>query len=247
MRIICSRLVSINHPNGFVIGNHAHDSNEFVYCLEGNGSVTIDNKRYRFTTGDYYITAKGMVHSETDKESSRIMYFRFDAPKELVRDGVYTDYDGSVLVLLKRVQREMKLADGCSEEMAGYFIKGILTEAARSEKYSENHLDILSIQRYIDENIEQNVDFKELAAKLNYSIDRFRHIFKEHTGISPHRYLIRGRVEKAKLLLKVNPGSSLTEICYSCGFASSSHFTKVFRANVGMTPSQFAKLQKKEQ
>ncbi len=245
MKIICKKLVSINHPNGFCIEQHTHPWHEFVYCLEGKGRVTIADKKSEFSTGSYYITRKETVHSEIDERGNRIIHFCFDAPDDIVREGVYADYDGSVLSLLKRLQRETRREDTYSDEMSECFIKGILIEALRSANSPKGRNDMLSLLQYVDENIEQDIDFKKLAAKQHYSFDHFRHVFKEHTGMSPHRYLIKGRIDKACFLLKINPDASLSEISYNCGFASSSHFTKAFRANKGMTPSQYASLQKK--
>lgn len=239
--IECKEIVLINHPNGFSIDTHTHSRHELVYCLDGRGSVCIEGRRYEFSTGDYYIVHRGTPHSERDETDTRIIYFCFDAPNTYTPWGVYTDYDGSVISLVKKLQREMKLLDSYAKEMAECFVRTILTEVRRTAEGVRINDGMASLLQYIDENIEQDIDFKLLAQKQHYSFDHFRHVFKEYTGMSPHRYLVKGRLEKACFLLKMNPKASMSEISYNCGFASSSHFTKAFRANIGMTPSEYAK------
>lgn len=62
-------------------------------------------------------------------------------------------------------------------------------------------------------------------------------IFKELTDKSPHQYLIEVRLSKAaEQLLE---GLSITEVCYACGFANPSHFTRLFQRTFGTSPRNF--------
>lgn len=238
--IECKKIVSINHPDSFSTDTHTHSLHEMVYCLDGSAWVCIEGKKYEFSAGDYYIVHRGTPHSEKAERDTRIIYFSFNAPDTYTPWGVYTDHDGSVITLVKKLQIEMKLFDSYAKDMAQCFVKAILTQARRTAEGIRINDGMVSVLQYIDENIEQDIDFKLLAQKQHYSFDHFRHVFKEYTGMSPHRYLVKGRLEKACFLLKMNPKISLSELSYNCGFASSSHFTKAFRANMGMSPSQYA-------
>jgi AraC-like DNA-binding protein len=64
--------------------------------------------------------------------------------------------------------------------------------------------------------------------------------FKELTGYTPHQYVLRMRVEKAKELL-LSSSSSITDIAYQLRFESSSHLTKWFKRQMDTTPSDFRK------
>ena len=66
----------------------------------------------------------------------------------------------------------------------------------------------------------------------------FSKAFKETLGIAPHQWLIRRRIEVAKALLK-SPSLSLARVALECGFADQSHFQRVFKAHVGVTPGQY--------
>ncbi len=241
MKASCKKLYSIIHPNGFAIMRHSHADHELVYCIEGKGTAVIGDCKYNFSTGNYYITRRGSCHTEQDDSTTRIIYFYFDAPSELVRDGMYTDFDGAVLSSVKHLQKELELDEPYRDEMVGSLIIRMLIKSLRSVDFKRTNEGIQQAVRYIDENLQQNIDFRALAHRHHYSFDRFRHVFKEHTGLSPHQYVIKGRIDRARFLLELNPDTSLTEVSYNCGFSSSSHFTKAFRSKVGMTPSEYAK------
>ncbi len=75
----------------------------------------------------------------------------------------------------------------------------------------------------------------EAAQQCGLSVSHFARAFKETTGLPPHRWLIRRRVEVAEALLR-NSRMSLTEVALTCGFADQSHFTRVFSRVVGISP-----------
>jgi AraC-like DNA-binding protein len=79
------------------------------------------------------------------------------------------------------------------------------------------------------------VSLKEVAQQCGLSVSHFARAFRETTGLAPHQWLIRRRVEVAKALLR-NPNMLLTEVALMCGFADQSHFTRVFSRIVGISP-----------
>ncbi len=240
------QIFSVVHPAEHTIAEHTHKYHELVYCLEGKGNVFIDSKRHKFHTGTYYITHRATPHSEKSNECSRIIYFYFDAPKETVTEGAYTDYNGRIRSTVKKLYEESMKNLVHKEKMCSALLTEILIEAGRAAAYPGNEESIYSVLQYIDENIDREIDLKQLAARHGYSYDRFRHIFKEHTGVSPHQYIINARIEKVKFLMTINPNASLTELAYGCGFTSSSQFSNIFRAKEGMTPTEYIKLKSAE-
>ncbi|HLZ65742.1 MAG TPA: AraC family transcriptional regulator [Aliidongia sp.] len=74
----------------------------------------------------------------------------------------------------------------------------------------------------------------EVAAVCNLSQSHFIRAFRNATGDTPHRWLRRYRVDRAKRLLE-GP-LSIAEIALECGFSDQSHLTRVFAAVVGMPP-----------
>lgn len=96
------------------------------------------------------------------------------------------------------------------------------------------------ILEYFQVNLDRNISLAELAEILRLSPCHFAHLFKNSTGISPHQYLIRCRVERAKQLLTLD-GLSIAAVAQTLGFASQGHFTYHFKRLVGMTPKVFSR------
>jgi len=235
------QIISIAHPNGFSGREHIHAQHEMVYCFEGSGNVSIRGQQSNFSTGSYYLTRGKTPHAEKDDSACRIIYFLFDAPEEQICEGAYTDYSGNVGSLVKRLYEEAGEELVQKEKMIELLISQLLIEARRASHHSAEQQDFSRILQYVNENLEQALDFKQMATQYHYSYDRFRHIFKERAGCSPHQYVLRQRVERAKFLLSLKANDSLTKIAFDCGFVSSSQFSNVFFAKTGMTPTQYKK------
>ena len=62
-------------------------------------------------------------------------------------------------------------------------------------------------------------------------------VFRASTGLSPHQYMIRRRVGRARLLLATTD-RSLTSIAHDVGFASGSHLATHVRRLLGVSPSR---------
>ena len=64
----------------------------------------------------------------------------------------------------------------------------------------------------------------------------FARVFRELIGMPPHKYLVRIRLQHARVLLE--SGMSVTDVCYAIGFNNLSHFIRTFRAYYGSVPSK---------
>ena len=91
---------------------------------------------------------------------------------------------------------------------------------------------------FIQENLGKNISLADLSAGVQMSKYHFCHLFKRSTGLSPHQYVKRERVQRARQLLAEHR-LSLVEIANELGFSDQSHFTRTFHTVVGVTPSQY--------
>jgi AraC family transcriptional regulator len=91
------------------------------------------------------------------------------------------------------------------------------------------------VRGVIEANLDGEVPLGMLAAECGLSVSHFSRAFRQSIGTSPHRWLLRRRVELAQERLR-DPKLSLSEVALSCGFADQSHFTRVFTSLSGMSP-----------
>jgi AraC family transcriptional regulator len=79
---------------------------------------------------------------------------------------------------------------------------------------------------------------EEMAAQAGVTPSHFCRIFRKATGVSPHQYVMKARLDRAQQLL-AQSDAPLSSIADALGFTSQSHFTRAFRQFTGETPSDF--------
>lgn len=103
-------------------------------------------------------------------------------------------------------------------------------------------LDISALRRiedFINANLSESLDLDSLAAVAGCNRFQFARLFRAAVGISPHRYVVRRRLQCARAMLH-SGNSSLAEISASTGFSDQSHLTKWIKRVYGTTPAQLA-------
>ena len=91
---------------------------------------------------------------------------------------------------------------------------------------------------YLNEHFQEPVDLGQLAAVAGLSGYYLLHAFRERTGLPPHAYLTRVRVEQARRRLA--SGQSPAEVAAEVGFADQSHLNRHFKRIWHLTPGQYA-------
>ncbi|HEV2835371.1 MAG TPA: helix-turn-helix transcriptional regulator [Pyrinomonadaceae bacterium] len=92
----------------------------------------------------------------------------------------------------------------------------------------------------IHRDVSRRWETEELAALVNLSASRFRHVFKEETGLSITQYLRELRLERAEFLLRTT-FLSIKEVMTESGHTSMSHFVHYFKNKYGRAPSAYRK------
>jgi AraC family transcriptional regulator len=91
---------------------------------------------------------------------------------------------------------------------------------------------------YIQAHLEQALSLTTLATLVQLSPDHFACLFKRVTGQTPHQYIVRCRIARAKQLL-AETDLPLSTISLQVGCTDQSYFTALFRKQVAMTPKAY--------
>ena len=97
---------------------------------------------------------------------------------------------------------------------------------------------ITPIWEVMENNFMFNLKLEEFAEIANRSLSVFKREFKDHYGKTPGKWLILRRLEFAKNQL-LTTKKTIQEITYDCGFNNASHFSRVFKQQFNITPSEF--------
>ena len=98
------------------------------------------------------------------------------------------------------------------------------------------HESLWRARALIDAEYAQPLDLDELARTANFSRYHFLRAFRRAFHTTPHEYLTRKRIERAKELLAESK-LTVTEICFEVGFESLGSFSTLFHKIVGWSPS----------
>ena len=103
-----------------------------------------------------------------------------------------------------------------------------------------NHNDdlVATAQEKIETNYQDIVTIEEIIKDIPSSRRNMVRRFKQVTGITPIEYLQLTRVEAAKKLLE-ETNKQMSEVIFNTGYNDPKAFRKIFRKNVGMTPSEY--------
>lgn len=106
-------------------------------------------------------------------------------------------------------------------------------------KREEKSNSIIEMSKeYIKNNFNKDISLDEASRVVNISPYYFSKIFKEGTGENFIEYLTNIRMEKAKELLSTTE-HSMKEICLMCGYSDPNYFSRSFKKNVGVTPTEY--------
>lgn len=102
---------------------------------------------------------------------------------------------------------------------------------------------ILQAASYMNQHYTENLPIETLAEMCGISKNYFISSFKKVIGETPHNYLIKLRISKARILLETTD-ESIQEIAAHCGFQKANTFSSLFKSITGNTPSEYRKSEK---
>lgn len=233
---------------------HSHNNSiEIVQFVRGDGSIILGDSQYVFSAGDIfcfdgliphyinpkdpqnYVRNKLIIKKSTllllsDERIGEVYYFHADEEDFLNLDESFkmiynlNRNSGSSFAVLSEV---FKIIDIC--------------RGADGSGIKKSGSKVQTIIQYINENLRNELSIDEIASACYMSKYHMCRKFKDETGTTIGNYIKLQRIYLSKKLLADNE-SRISDIALEAGFSDTSHFTKVFSAEVGITPSQYKKL-----
>lgn len=218
-------------------------------CVEGYGSVIINNKSFSVTPGDCYILFPGdtIIHTADSKEPRKGYWCAIDG-----YDLGFIFKEAGISSHSPFTPSELfsELCE-CVQKMLFEWGNGDAGEALRETACIYEFLGILMRNQKIavyDDRIERAIGLMETKYHEQLTIDQiareiglersyFSVLFKEKTTVSPHKYLTSLRVNKACELIE-KEHCSITEAATATGF-DPCNFARIFKRVTGKTPSDY--------
>src|ERR1700758_45130 len=94
------------------------------------------------------------------------------------------------------------------------------------------------IRELVDVKMEDDLSLDEMAESVGLSTAHFARMFRKSTGESPHKFVRRKKIERAKTMLQA-PDARVLDVAVACGFKTQQHFAQVFREACKVSPTEY--------
>ena len=94
------------------------------------------------------------------------------------------------------------------------------------------------IRELVDAKMEDDLNLDEMAQSVGLSTAHFARMFRKSTGATPHQFVLRQRLERAKAMLRA-PDARVLDVAVACGFKTQQHFAQAFRDLWGLSPTEY--------
>ena len=94
------------------------------------------------------------------------------------------------------------------------------------------------IKDLVQAKVEEDLTLDEMAQSIGLSTAHFARMFRKSTGQTPHQFVLRQRLERAKAMLRA-PDARVLDVAVACGFKTQQHFAQVFRGVWGVSPTEY--------
>lgn len=207
-------------------------------CYNGESGICLN-----FNSGSVIVRLPGVCHSLDFFEDSEIVYIA--VPSEVLAIIRHTAHNAFKQPVFKseispKIVREKhndiydKLSSLPDNRLFEVLVnmQDFIAMLCSPRKYS----DIEHACRIIEKNILNKISMPEIATKLNMSYSTFRKKFSNTIGVSPGKYLIKKRIEKAyELLLQ---GCHVSEVADQLNYPDIYTFSRQFKEYTGLSPSK---------
>jgi AraC family transcriptional regulator len=130
--------------------------------------------------------------------------------------------------------------DSVEQAIAVVLVKGYAARYQR-ERRSRGGLGPARLRRVtelVQAKVEDDLSLFDLAQSVGLSSAHFSEMFRKSTGETPHQFVLRLRVERAKHMLRA-PEPRVLDVAVACGFKTQQHFARVFRQRCGTSPTEY--------
>ena len=204
------------------------------------------------SAGQFAVIDCHVPHVFISESGCRHLYVYYDGPAARPYYDYILAHGGSPVVapsdpaaavreisfLVNAIQRHRDVGEAHMAHHLDALLAELAAGAAGAGADANRRSPVVRARMMIAEHYAEPLTLQRLADAVCMSPFHFAKLFKEETGVTPHRYLIEVRIRQAKFLLSYT-SQSVASIADDCGFGSASAFSTAFRREVGMGPQAY--------
>jgi len=226
-----------------------------IETIDGEGQCFYDGNDYVVKARDILMINCNKIHQYSSVNNWHFRWMHFNGPAV---SEIYNQYYQHFGCLIN--DRQLKIRD---------YLGALLERDHQADRQSETHMSALlhdllcdmvtqipvtntsevvadtyvnQALMYIEKHLHEHISLNQIASSINLSISQFSRIFKIATGYSPYKYITYKRIARAKFLLQTT-NLTIKKIAAEVGFQSEPHFIELFQGMIGITPTEYRRLQ----
>lgn len=230
---------------------HKHDAWEIVINAQGSGIAVIGDTTYPFETGTIMCIPPHMEHCKISKDGFYDLYLHVDNPFPdanlpdtapiLFNDDLEKSFENLLRSLIHMYYQKIPNKESIVTSLYNAAIDLLNTwlEMPKQDPLIENIKKDIHLS-FTD----PEINLTEILSDSGYNEDYIRRRFKEEIGMTPKEYLTQLRINYAKQLMEQNSllNLSITNIATMSGYYDIHYFARIFKKEVGMTPSEYLQI-----
>ncbi len=258
LKLTFSGRFNYRHGGGVSFHNHPDDYQlQLVY--DGRATIIIDNVTYHAGPNSIFFIRRGSTHEfSVDTEGGmKTLELKFEASGEEAERLIsyistsLDDKDGQFFSLFSNIVTEGYQKLFSYKELSNALLLSVLSLMARRSRSLTPYPKIEQTERkvyqsklmqdvteFIGKNIDRKYTLPELASECGYNKDYLYRMIKKETGLTAIQFVNKVKYDQAKKLIQ-HTELSLSEIAWNLGFGSLQYFSRFFKEQSGIPPSEY--------
>ncbi len=233
--------------------HHYHHAFEIYYMKSGECNYFIGNRSYKVLPGDVILIPSSVIH-RTNYDGIPHTRLLINCSSEYIPASVkerinsignlYCNHKITRQLdeIFTKIEKEYENPDVLSSDVLKCYTAEIFFLILRNENEHEPEAEESSLVtqalKYIQKNYMNEVKLSTVAKSASVSAEHLSRVFKKETGFGFNEYLTIIRLQKADFMLRIDPGRTVGEVAYACGFNDGNYFSYKFKEAYGVSPTK---------
>lgn len=221
---------------------------QVIYVLQGRMSCFIDSKPYPLAEGEAMLLMPLHVEQFHFSEDGPTRHGSLTVSEPALEEAWFKTRGRDIPRCVRCSERLLTLASWLIEERYHLELRQKLAETFFAEFFVLSGLvqssrvalpePLLRVERWLQSAYANPLKLEDLAQVAALSPAQLIRLFRQHHSITPMRYLLRIRLERAAEMLR-DSGHRISEIAELCGFVATEHFSRSFKREFGLSPRAY--------
>lgn len=236
------------------LAEHKHEYFQMIYFVSGSGNARLREQNLKIAPGSLLLIKPGFLHGLNPDSLVKTLDVKFVVNDRRIRkllldaDEVLAETDPEIADKFERIRHEGERKDPFYRELCSTYLMEILLLYLRAtgcgkEEHATETVNrelmgdwiVQQAAQFIHDHHAEECSLTNLSRVVGRSDRHLRQHFKDVLGVSPRRYLLQYRIQKAQHLIEFSD-YAFKEIAEKVGFKTVHHFARAFHEICGETP-----------